>query len=152
MLNGASGPLWRDCYRETQSRAGPLRVHSGPLGSTCLSLLWGRPVRFESTRVHFVGNLIKKLNWNHFEPMYDSLQLSGLKLFWPCLSLLATMVKKPQREECVSAIGTENQMSFEFLVCLTLTGYKISWHLFLGIDTMGKVMYFLNVGSNWQKR
>ena len=47
-----SGPLWRDCYRETQSRAGPLRVHSGPLGSTCLSLLWGRQVRFESTRVH----------------------------------------------------------------------------------------------------
>ena len=47
-----SGPLWRDCYRETQLRAGPLRVHSGPLGSTCLSLLWGRQVRFESTRIH----------------------------------------------------------------------------------------------------
>ena len=25
---------------------------SSPLGSTCLSLLWGRQVRFESTRVH----------------------------------------------------------------------------------------------------
>ena len=47
-----SGPLWRDCYWEIQLRAGPLRVHSGPLGSTCLSLLWGRQVRFESTRVH----------------------------------------------------------------------------------------------------
>ena len=47
-----SGPLWRDCYWETQLRAGPLRVHSGPLGSTCLSLLWGRQVRFESTRIH----------------------------------------------------------------------------------------------------
>ena len=47
-----SGPLWRDCYWEIQLRAGPLRVHSGPLGSTCLSLLWGRQIRFESTRIH----------------------------------------------------------------------------------------------------
>ena len=29
-----TGPLWRDTYWETHSRAGPLRVHSGPLGST----------------------------------------------------------------------------------------------------------------------
>ena len=28
-----TGPLWRDTYVETHSRAGPLRVHSGPLGS-----------------------------------------------------------------------------------------------------------------------
>ena len=46
-----SGPLWRDSYWENHSRAGPLRVHSGPLGSTCVPSYSGNQ-RFESTRVH----------------------------------------------------------------------------------------------------
>ena len=127
------------------------RVHLGPL--VCHSYGGDKSASnpLESTWVHFVGNLIRKLSWNHFEPIYDSLQLSGLKLFWPCLSLLATMVKKPQREECVrsianitrsnnvlgirwlngpltekmsfiSAINTENRISTEFLACQSLTG------------------------------
>ena len=57
-----SGPLWRDCCWETQLRAGPLRVHLGPL--VCHSYGGDKSASspLESTWVHFVGNLMGKLS------------------------------------------------------------------------------------------
>ena len=69
-----TGPLWRGTYWETHSRAGPLRVHSGPLGSPPIGEI-DASSPLESTWVHFVKKLMKKLSWNHFEPVFHSLQI-----------------------------------------------------------------------------